>query len=102
MRDADAVVEVVTVVGKPAALAPTDEVVHGILVCVTVDCPVVMVPGRIDAEAGVNGCADFDDADSCGVVAAIAVAVDDYGDCCGDYCCFVETFDGPKWPAEID
>lgn len=102
MRDADAVVEVVMVVGKPVALAPMDEVVHGILVYVVVDYPVVMAPGRIDAEAGANGCVDFDDVGSCVAVAVIAAAVDDCGDCCGDYCCFEETFDGPKWPAEID
>lgn len=102
MRDAGAVVEAETVVGKPAALAPMDEVVHGILVYVTVDYPVVMAPGRIDAEAGANGCVDFDDVGSCEAVAAIAAAVDGYGDCCDDYCCFSGTFDGPIWPAEID
>lgn len=105
MRDADAVVEVVTVVGKPAALAPMDVAVHGILVCVTVDYPVATAPGRFDAEAGANGCVgfdDFDDVDSCGAVAAVAAAVGDCGDCCGGYYCSLVTFDGPKWPAEID
>lgn len=104
MRDADAVAEVVTVVGKPVALAPKDVAVHGILVYGSVDFPVAMAPDRADAEAGANGCVGFDGVDSDGVVAVAAAAAveDDCDGCCGGCYCSEVTFDGPKWPAEID
>lgn len=95
-------VEVVTVVEKPAALAPMGAVVHGIAVCVLADYPAAREPGQIDAEASANGYVDSDDVGPCGRVAATAAAVDDCGDYCGEYYCFLETFGGPKWPAGID